>query len=42
MALPQPPPELFPWSEAGAWTVYALWALAAGAVAVYAVHRRDQ
>lgn len=41
-ALPQPPPELFPWAEAGAWTVYALWALAAGAVAVCAVHRRDQ
>ncbi|WP_330240602.1 ABC transporter permease subunit [Streptomyces sp. NBC_00525] len=42
VAVPQPPSELFPWSEAGAWTVYALWALAAGAVAVYAVHRRDQ
>ncbi|WP_405899730.1 hypothetical protein OG242_21605 [Streptomyces sp. NBC_00727] len=41
-ALPQPPPELYPWSEAGAWTVYALWALVAGAVAVCAVHRRDQ
>ncbi|WP_329028732.1 ABC transporter permease [Streptomyces sp. NBC_01423] len=41
-ALPQPPPELFPWSEAGAWTVYALWALVAAAVAVCAVHRRDQ
>lgn len=42
VALPQPPPEPFPWSETGAWTVYALWALAAGAVAVCAVHRRDQ
>ncbi|WUS99046.1 ABC transporter permease subunit [Streptomyces sp. NBC_00708] len=41
-ALPQPPPELFPWAEADAWTVYVLWALAAGAVAVCAVHRRDQ
>jgi hypothetical protein len=31
-----------PWSAGGAWTVYALWALAAAAVAVTAVHRRDQ
>lgn len=34
--------ELFPWTPAGAWTVYALWALAAGVVTVFAVHRRDQ
>ncbi|MGW3403748.1 ABC transporter permease [Streptomyces zhihengii] len=31
-----------PWSATGAWTVYALWALVAAAVAVTAVHRRDQ
>ncbi|MEU2026291.1 ABC transporter permease [Streptomyces sp. NPDC016469] len=41
-ALAQGAPELYPWSEAGAWTVYALWALVAAAVAVCAVHRRDQ
>ncbi|MEE1741688.1 ABC transporter permease [Streptomyces sp. BE147] len=35
-------PVPFPWTNAGAWTVYAVWALAAGAVAVTAVHRRDQ
>ncbi|MFJ2415060.1 ABC transporter permease [Streptomyces brevispora] len=34
--------DLFPWTITGAWTVYALWALAAGAVTVLAVHRRDQ
>ncbi|MEU1472048.1 ABC transporter permease [Streptomyces sp. NPDC005761] len=32
----------YPWTVAGAWTVYAAWALLAGAVAVVAVHRRDQ
>ncbi|MGN5632499.1 ABC transporter permease [Streptomyces sp. AC154] len=34
--------DLFPWGTGGAWTVYALWALAAGLLAVLAVHRRDQ
>ncbi|MFF1924276.1 ABC transporter permease [Streptomyces sp. NPDC058221] len=34
--------ELFPWGAGGAWTVYALWALVAGVLAVVAVHRRDQ
>ncbi len=33
---------LYPWTVSGAWTVYALWALLAGAVAVVAVHHRDQ
>lgn len=33
---------LHPWTVAGAWTVDALRALLAGAVAVVAVHRRDQ
>ncbi|MER7723944.1 ABC transporter permease [Streptomyces sp. NPDC096323] len=33
---------LYPWTASGAWTVYAFWALLAGAVAVLAVHRRDQ
>ncbi|MET7648145.1 ABC transporter permease [Streptomyces sp. NPDC005426] len=33
---------LFPWTVSGAWTVYALWALLASTVAVFAVHRRDQ
>ncbi|MFI6951142.1 hypothetical protein [Streptomyces sp. NPDC050422] len=37
-----PASVLYPWTVAGAWTVYALWALLAGAVAVVAVHRRDQ
>ncbi|MEV5600889.1 ABC transporter permease [Streptomyces sp. NPDC052299] len=41
-ALPRTPAELYPWSEAGAWAVYVLWALVAAAVAVCAVHRRDQ
>ncbi|WP_406454440.1 ABC transporter permease subunit [Streptomyces sp. NBC_00876] len=34
--------ELFPWTTGGAWTVYVLWALLAGAVAVFAGNRRDQ
>ncbi|NED82714.1 ABC transporter permease [Streptomyces sp. SID11233] len=34
--------DLFPWGTGGAWTVYALWALAAGVLTVVAVHRRDQ
>jgi hypothetical protein len=32
----------FPWTVAGAWTVFAVWALLAPAVAVAVVHRRDQ
>jgi hypothetical protein len=36
------PGILHPWSAGGAWTVYAVWALASAAVAVTAVHRRDQ
>ncbi|MEV8348272.1 ABC transporter permease [Streptomyces niveus] len=32
----------FPWTVGGAWTVFALWALGAAAVAVFAVPRRDQ
>ncbi|MFK4693030.1 ABC transporter permease [Streptomyces pristinaespiralis] len=36
------PGIVHPWSAGGAWTVYAVWALASAAVAVTAVHRRDQ
>ncbi|MFP3986612.1 ABC transporter permease subunit [Streptomyces sp. E11-3] len=36
------PPTAFPWTTGGAWTVYAVWALAATALAVTSVHRRDQ
>ncbi|WP_030758008.1 ABC transporter permease subunit [Streptomyces griseus] len=32
----------FPWTQGGAWTVYALWAVGAAAVTVAAVRRRDQ
>ncbi|MFD6337087.1 ABC transporter permease [Streptomyces sp. NPDC060131] len=32
----------FPWTASGAWTVYAVWALAAAVLAVLSVHRRDQ
>ncbi|WP_051745334.1 hypothetical protein [Streptomyces scopuliridis] len=32
----------FPWTTSGAWTVYAVWALAAAVLAVAGVHRRDQ
>ncbi|MFI6082525.1 ABC transporter permease [Streptomyces sp. NPDC051217] len=32
----------FPWTVPGAWTVFALWALGAAAVATLAPHRRDQ
>lgn len=35
-------PLHYPWTVAGAWTVYALWAAAAVAVTVVGVHRRDQ
>lgn len=37
-----PPPSRFPWTTAGAWAVYAVWALATTALAVTSVHRRDQ
>ncbi|MCZ4514692.1 hypothetical protein O3Q52_42535 [Streptomyces sp. ActVer] len=32
----------YPWTLTGAWTVYAVWALATAAVAVTSVQRRDQ
>lgn len=35
-------PTAFPWTVGGAWTVYAVWACAACAVAVTSVHLRDQ
>lgn len=35
-------PTAFPWTTSGAWTVYAVWALAATVLAVTSVHRRDQ
>ncbi|MET8573296.1 ABC transporter permease [Streptomyces sp. NPDC005012] len=35
------PPTPFPWTEAGAWTVLAVWAVAAAVVTVLAVRRRD-
>ncbi|WP_369191555.1 ABC transporter permease [Streptomyces sp. R08] len=35
-------PIAFPWSTGGAWTVFAVWAGAACAIAVTSVHRRDQ
>ncbi|MET9861335.1 ABC transporter permease subunit [Streptomyces smyrnaeus] len=35
-------PMAFPWTVGGAWTVYAVWACAACAVAVTSVHLRDQ
>ncbi|XVQ07353.1 ABC transporter permease subunit [Spirillospora sp. CA-255316] len=37
-----PPPTPFPWTIGGAWTVYTVWALAAAALAITSVHRRDQ
>ncbi|HEX2316691.1 MAG TPA: ABC transporter permease [Thermomonospora sp.] len=37
-----PAPTRFPWTTGGAWTVYTLWALAAAALAVTSVQRRDQ
>lgn len=42
LAQPGGPPELYPWTNTGAWTVYGAWALAAAAVAVTAVRHRDQ
>ncbi|MEU9608677.1 hypothetical protein [Streptomyces sp. NPDC048057] len=35
-------PIPFPWTTGRAWTVYAVWACAACAIAVTGVHRRDQ
>ncbi|MFF2023154.1 hypothetical protein ACFVW2_15320 [Streptomyces sp. NPDC058171] len=35
-------PVAFPWTTGGAWTVYAVWACAAGVTAVIGVHARDQ
>ncbi|MBC9711246.1 ABC transporter permease subunit [Streptomyces sp. TRM66268-LWL] len=32
----------FGWTQSGAWTVYAVWALVSAAVAVVSVRRRDQ
>ncbi|MDX3226106.1 ABC transporter permease subunit [Streptomyces sp. ME19-01-6] len=32
----------YPWTIGGAWTVYAVWAVAAAAITVVGVHRRDQ
>ncbi len=32
----------YPWTIAGAWTVYAVWGLVAAALAVTTVHHRDQ
>ncbi|MFI0357419.1 ABC transporter permease subunit [Actinomadura sp. 9N407] len=37
-----PAPTAFPWTTGGAWTVYAVWALAAAVLTVISVHRRDQ
>jgi hypothetical protein len=35
-------PTDFPWTNTGAWIVYAAWPLAATLLAVAIVHRRDQ
>ncbi|MDX3853613.1 ABC transporter permease [Streptomyces sp. AK02-01A] len=35
-------PAAYPWTLTGAWTVYAVWALVAAAIAVVGVRRRDQ
>lgn len=37
-----PQPTEFPWTTTGAWTVYAVWALAAATLAITSQHRRDQ
>jgi hypothetical protein len=43
VAVPYSPAgTLFPWTAAGAWTVFAVWALLAPVVAVAGVQRRDQ
>ncbi|GGS20686.1 ABC transporter permease [Streptomyces aureoverticillatus] len=34
--------DVYPWSTGGAWTVYAVWALAAVAITVFSVEKRDQ
>ncbi|MFE1500603.1 ABC transporter permease, partial [Streptomyces albidoflavus] len=36
-----PVPVEYPWTTGGAWTVYAVWSIAAVAVALVAVRRRD-
>ncbi|WP_030572279.1 ABC transporter permease [Streptomyces aureocirculatus] len=36
------PVVAYPWSQAGAWTVYGAWALGAVVLAVFTVDRRDQ
>ena len=33
--------DAYPWTTAGAWTVFAVWAFAAAILAVTAVYRRD-
>ncbi|MFI1413487.1 hypothetical protein ACH4Y0_26715 [Streptomyces sp. NPDC020707] len=35
-------PDAHPWTTGGAWTVYAVWAVAAAFVAVASVNCRDQ
>ncbi|WP_395357985.1 ABC transporter permease [Streptomyces sp. YH02] len=35
-------PAHHPWSADGAWTVYAVWAVVAAAITIFAVKRRDQ
>ncbi|WP_329454079.1 ABC transporter permease [Streptomyces sp. NBC_01497] len=35
-------PTAFPWTDGGAWTVYAVWAFTAAGLAVTSAHRRDQ
>ncbi|MEV2249489.1 ABC transporter permease [Streptomyces sp. NPDC050147] len=42
LAQPGGPPDVYPWTATGAWTVYGIWALIAAAIAVTAVQRRDQ
>jgi ABC-2 type transport system permease protein len=43
VTVPYPQPGThFPWSVAGAWTVFAVWALLAPVVAVAVVNRHDQ
>lgn len=42
LAQPGGPPDLYPWTAGGAWTVYGVWALAAAAITMTAVGRRDQ
>lgn len=42
LVTPNPQPTEFPWTTAGAWTVYAVWVLAAATLAITSLHRRDQ